>query len=258
MLHVTAQVDGTVIPVRQREKIKVWNTDDEAWQSRDLNFSGKHGEICVKFEVWATMDGIPFWVRGGVPGSWHDARLFDSHRFPFFEHFENELFCADLGYLGLDHCWCPEKAKHGVAMTDDDAKFNQRHSLLRSRIEQLFAWLDVFRVFSFCDHNEEYLHGAVSIATNIFYSIYGCAQAYSDCGTGFDQFANTSRCLCHIGCGVVESALSMEAKYGLKASLLSLPCEPRESRKKAKYFGPHAQPKFWELKTVKNPKRHRE
>ena len=73
--NVTCILDGTVIPCRERLEQKVYDRASNKLISADRAYSGKHHIICTKIEVWCTLDGVPFAVRGGVPGSWHDAKF---------------------------------------------------------------------------------------------------------------------------------------------------------------------------------------
>lgn len=176
---VTLLVDGVAIPVRVR-RTEVTHDEEGAVARRiDRNYSGKHREVCVKLEVWCTMNGIPVHVKGPFEGRAHDARNYASG--DLLPHLEGELFLADLGYQGCAHCIVPYKKQRGVDVPERERWFNARHGLIRSRIERLFSFLHKFRVFKGADRCEDWVFKAMYIALSIFFCLYSNAPQYDDC-----------------------------------------------------------------------------
>jgi hypothetical protein len=186
---VTCMLDGSVIPVCSRMEQMVWDRTNERYVKQDRAYSGKHGTICVKVEVWTTLDGIPLFVRGGVPGSWHDAKLFTSDSAKIFPHAAWELFLTDGGYVGCDHCLCPYQRKAGLDLNENQSWYNDRHALVRSRVERLFAFLDVFKIMSYCDNDAKFVLGAVTLACSAFFLLV-CNRLWSNIVGGSPQFWN--------------------------------------------------------------------
>ena len=96
---ITCVVDGTPIP-----------------SSGDVSVlkNHKYKYPCWKFEVYFTVAGIPFSIKGPFVPSDHDAKIFaDKHGCPTrqipFDHWEEEAFLGDKGYIGLPHCVTPFK-----------------------------------------------------------------------------------------------------------------------------------------------------
>eukprot|EP00760_Papus_ankaliazontas_P001030 PhM_4_TR10357/c6_g1_i1/m.80295 len=140
-------------------------------RSIDQNYSGKHGLICLKFEMYVTVGGVPFFFRGPVAGSVHDARLYSQSEEPLFKHNPDEIFLGDLGYIGCAHFLCPFKKSSRQPLTTKKTIFNKNISNIRSRIERYFSFINIFRCFQFCDHNERWLKDAMTIVTNVMYCI---------------------------------------------------------------------------------------
>ena len=209
--NVTCIVDGTVIPVRQRNKEDVWDDALQRYKTVDRNYSGKHKEICLKVEFWVDLAGVPIFCRGAVPGSCHDARLFKEPPTgeKLLPHFINEYFLCDSGYEGCPHCITPYKKHPHEELTEEQKYFNDRLALVRSRVERFFSFLDVFRVFTYCEHDESWLTKAAYICLNIFYTLFASHPQYPlvrvqnpDPTTMF----GATECWCSKGCAVPPDA----------------------------------------------------
>ena len=84
---VTCIVDVTTIPCRARKKHTVWDSTRGEYVQKDATYSGKHHEHCFKVEFWMTLAGVPFFFRGPVNGTIHDAKGLSGRviRFPELE-----------------------------------------------------------------------------------------------------------------------------------------------------------------------------
>ena len=106
---VTCMMDVTTIPCRARKPRDVWDEALQEKKTKDSTYSGKHRERCFKVEFWLTLAGVPIFFRGPVPGSVHDAKIYKertTHGAFLFDQHEQEMFLADLGYVG-----CPRYKK---------------------------------------------------------------------------------------------------------------------------------------------------
>jgi hypothetical protein len=105
-------------------------------RTRDETYSGKYRTHVMKFEIWTTLYGVPFFFRGPFPGSHHDTRMCRSGR--FFPEYLN----ADLGYVGLPHMVTPFKSTDATKPQATTVKdFDQNIQTVRSRIERTFGWM---------------------------------------------------------------------------------------------------------------------
>ena len=106
-----------------------------------------------------------------------------------FPHYQWERWLGDLGYdtsKQKSHCVTPYKKPRDGTLSDTQLWFNKRHMLARSRVERLFSFLDIFRIFTFCSHELTFLHEAMVLACSTMYLLVGENPQYSDC------FANLS------------------------------------------------------------------
>jgi hypothetical protein len=121
-----------------------------------------------------------------------------------FRHYKGEYFLGDYGYDGCSHCLVPFKhADVNIPLPDKERHFNRIHRTVRSRVERLFAFFDVFRFFGYTAHEEAWVMNAVIIVVNLFYLLYCTQPHYTD--TTEDQHLNDGtheECFCSIGCGV--------------------------------------------------------
>ena len=229
---VTCMLDVTTIPCRARKP-----REAPDGTTRGSTYSGKHRQHCFKVEVWLTLAGVPFFFRGPVVGSMHDAKIYMStsvHRTPLFTHHEDEMFLADLGYIGCAHCLVPYK-KTGCGLTDDEKRVNERISLIRSRIERRFAHFDKFRFLHGTDHDISWVRDAFQIVSVVTYGLLATQPQYV-----FDSIINLSlkstsdegECLCSKGCGVVDGIES--CREWLKENIDGVAYEPKKSNKCAK------------------------
>jgi len=238
---VTAMLDATVVHVRSRRPCEV----AAQVATKDANYSGKHKMICFKAEVWCTMNGIPIAFRGVTEGSVHDTRLFksgrcaDGTREHLLDHAKGEYWLADLGYQGCAHCLVP--FKHAAGQEDLPAaekKFNTHHARIRSRIERLFALLDVFRCFTYCEHEAEWLTGAFRIALNALHVILASKPQYSDCATFTAQEAKAAlhheECWCDKGCGVHPDTTAQRVTVMTAIQEQRLAYAPKKPAKRAR------------------------
>jgi hypothetical protein len=223
----TCIVDGTVVRCRshrseivvQKKSGQQWieckppasihcSPEEEAWfealvdravQERDpayrlcrvdRTYSGKHCVRAWKFHVFCTLRGVPFAFAGPVPASQHDKKLYDGAR--MFEHKEDEVVLADLGYVGARHCVVPFK---GRDLTDEQRRFNTVFGLVRSRIERMFAYFDLFRIFTHTDLQEENVKHAMEIVVAVMYCILAKDPQYE--GTDTAEAPEGQRCHCN-------------------------------------------------------------
>lgn len=236
MPGVTAILDGTVIPVRWRDTIA--ETRDGVTANVDRNYSGKHQTICLKFEVWCTLDGIPFFVRGPVAGRVHDGHLFahppwwNETKEVLFKHRPDEYVLGDSGYQGKDHCLVPYKKRSGASLSDNEKWFNKRHRLWRSRVERLFSFFDRFRFLQYTEHQEAWLRQALHIVCNIFYLKYSAQPQYADCDCKLVGFTELKQeCLCSRGSGVAPRGDSKRQELLSLWQEHDMPYEPRPPSK---------------------------
>lgn len=104
--NVTAILDGTPAPTRLNGELYVTHGGNRSTS----NYSGKYKFMCRKFEVWCTLQGCPIGFRGPLDGSRHDMAFFGPDDPLPFDHKEDELFLADLGYIGAAHMLTPYKS----------------------------------------------------------------------------------------------------------------------------------------------------
>jgi hypothetical protein len=173
---VTAILDGTPIPCRAQFS----STDTELFGNRVATFSGKRKFKCWNVELWSTVCGIPLGFRGPMEGSQHDATLFQGLP-PPFPHRIGELFIADSGYMGLDHCLVPfkegeredyggeEVVNRGDGPTTIRATWNVFHRQLRSRIERTNSWMTKYRFFLHTERDKEWVKNALTIVIAVEY-----------------------------------------------------------------------------------------
>lgn len=99
----------------------------------------KYKTKCVKFEMYVTMDGVPFAFKGPYIPRTHDAAVF--HDGIPFEHGTDELMLGDKGYIGCAHVMTPFKCRGG---DEDDLPvwqgiFNERIHCPRAYIEHCLS-----------------------------------------------------------------------------------------------------------------------
>ena len=180
MEQVTVIVDATTVQCRAKREVRRGRDDDENEPVIvDRTYSGKTRTRCFKIEIHTTMCGVPIFARRCVAGSMHDARLFKEGS-KLYQHYTWETFLVDLGYEGCGHVLTPFKRRRGEQLSADDALFNKKHGLVRSRIERLFSFMDLFRCFWHTEHNEKWLDRAVAIVLNVFYSLFASQPQYGD------------------------------------------------------------------------------
>lgn len=140
----TCIVDATPVPVRG--------------DSRLLN--GKYHQKVLKFEVYVTLQGVPFFWRGPYLPTHHDAAIFAGQKPPLnaegetqiggdekkvFVHYAHEYILADQGYVGCSHCVTAPKRNEtgasdiveGTLKTKGDF-LKDRIVIVRTRIEHFF------------------------------------------------------------------------------------------------------------------------
>jgi hypothetical protein len=195
--YCTAIVDGR--PTRCRARMKKEIVDEQGRKrTRDETYSGKYRTHVMKFEVWTTINGIPFFFRGPFPGSHHDTKMCRSAG--FFPHCEQEYFLADLGYVGLPHMVTPYKnndARKPTAATIAD--FDQNIQTVRSRIERTFGWMTKWRSLSRTNHQPRFLRGAMTLACLVtYYELVEDPPMYRTIGCELD-FGRVTKCACGMG-----------------------------------------------------------
>ena len=236
--EVTCMLDVTTIPCRAKKPHMKFDPRSQTVKRKDSTYSGKHGEHCFKIEFWLTLAGVPIFFRGPVVGSVHDARIYQdtmTHGTYLFEHHKDEIFLADLGYVGCYHCLVPYKTPNKGMLEDDQLRVNERLALVRSRVERFFAHVDKFRFFWATDHDLSWIKDAVQIVSVLAYGLLAGEPQY-DFDTGVNaslrKIDHLNKCWCSEGCEVVE-------KTGVSRDLLKehinyVPYEPRKPRKRKK------------------------
>jgi hypothetical protein len=136
----TAIVDVTPIYCRQLRK-----GFSQRGDPIDTTYQPKYKTRVWKVEVWTTLSGIPIAWRGPVEGRVNDMRLFRQGGQPF-HHTATEVFLADLGYIGGNHCMTSWKTGE-PDVGENKKEFENNLSIVRSRIERAFAWLLKYRFF---------------------------------------------------------------------------------------------------------------
>jgi hypothetical protein len=114
---------------------------------------------------------------GLVEGSVHDAKL-NRDRGELFPHLKFELALTDSGYQGKEHCLVPFKKRVRVELPPDERRFNRHHRVLRSRVERTFAWLDGWRIFTYCDHELKFVDDALAIILNFYCYTHAASNPY--------------------------------------------------------------------------------
>ena len=195
---------------------------------------------CFKVEFWLTLARAPFFFRGPVVGSLHDASISKNtgdHKTFLFDHHKNEMFLADLGYIGCDHCLVPYKSSRKKKVSNAEHKVNQRVSLIRSRIERSFSHFDKYRFFWGTDHDLSWLKDALQIVLVVVYGLLADEPQY-DLDTTINSALRTidcaKECWCSKGCGVVENVSSR--RDHLKDNIEYVPYNPKESKNRKKAY----------------------
>eukprot|EP00760_Papus_ankaliazontas_P016752 PhM_4_TR16826/c2_g7_i2/m.47915 len=93
-------------------------------------------------------------------------------------HNPSEIFLGDMGYVGCKHILHPYKTYGSRKLTAKQKKFNDNISNIRARVERYFSFLNIFRCFTFCDHEAAWLQNAMTIATNIMYCVLATNPQY--------------------------------------------------------------------------------
>jgi hypothetical protein len=129
--QVTTMVDCT--PVRIRGDASTYN--------------GKYHTKVRKYQVYTDLRGIPIDVQA-VPSRQHDAPAARENP-PPFEEDDWELTLGDKGYVGVNRMLVPFKTNQ---FTDEhrllQENFNVFHSLVRAKIEHLFARMRKWEIFA--------------------------------------------------------------------------------------------------------------
>ena len=210
LTDVACMLDVTTIPCRSRMPQKKFDPVENKMKTKDATYSGKHREHCFKVEFWLTLSGVPFCFRGPIVGSYHDAKIYKNtltHGTPLFDHHNQELFLADLGYIGCDHCFVPYKAPVRGVLTDKQRHFNNVHSWIRSIIERCFAHFDKFCFFHGTDHDRAWLKSALKIVSVAVYGLLAAEPQYDFDGvinSDLKEIDESSFCWCSKGCGIVD------------------------------------------------------
>jgi hypothetical protein len=128
----TVLLDGTLVPT--------WD-----WSHRSDLYSGKHHDTGFNVQVAATMTGRLLAVGAPVPGARHDTHAYTA------SGIEQTLagldVVADLGYLGLGLTTGTRKPAAGD-LSEDRTQANTALSRVRSKIENVIAWLKNWKMLS--------------------------------------------------------------------------------------------------------------
>ena len=135
-----------------------------------------------------------------------------------------------MGYFGCDHCVTGYKRQHLMPLDEEEKWFNDRHALIRSRIERLFSFMDIWRIFSYCEHNEVYLERASAIALNVFYIMFASESQYDDCKEHHSpeggHFAGYE-CNCQSGCTIPKDATDIQSDVHAMMMEMEMEYEPK-------------------------------
>jgi hypothetical protein len=136
--HVTTMIDCT--PVRIRGDANTYN--------------GKYHTKVRKYQVYTDLRGIPIDVQA-VPSRQHDAPAARQFQ-PLFDREEWELTLGDKGYVGVDKMLVPFKNNQMHEDTQHmQTNFNEFHSLVRAKIEHLFARVRKWEFFAHSRYTAE-------------------------------------------------------------------------------------------------------
>jgi hypothetical protein len=236
---VTGMLDGMVVKCRDLER---GYKDDDDSKKVDRTFSGKHRIHCYKFEVFVSLLGVPLFFRGPVRGSVHDAALFKKNCVgsrPLFHHHKEEMWLGDLGYIGCEHCLVPyKKSSKSKGLDDTQKSYNDRHGLVRSRVERFFKCMREYRVFQETEHHPQFLKDCAALVLNIMYLTTANAPHYNDCegniNDGLHREIRTKGspgiCWCSGGCGVMKSV----RQGTLHAEITAMDYNPKKPAKRPK------------------------
>ena len=148
-LHPNLRGIVDVFPVR--------TTQDES----GARYTGKYKAAVYKFELWVTLQGIPFHCRGPFAGSAHDSSIV-SRDAEQFEHMTWELFLADKAYISKYHLLTEEKRyKSRPPPTEADKLFSGHHRGLRSPVEHAIGRLRRFQILRYTSHAAQFTEMAV-------------------------------------------------------------------------------------------------
>ena len=64
-----------------------------------------------------------------------------------FKHLHGEYFLGDLGYVGANHMIHPWKKNEEPPNAEAGVNLDHAVSVVRSRIERTFAWIDRYHLF---------------------------------------------------------------------------------------------------------------
>jgi hypothetical protein len=136
--QITTMVDCT--PVRIRGDATTYN--------------GKYGTKVRKYQVYTDLRGIPIDVQA-VPSRQHDAPAARENP-PGFDEDYWELTLADKGYVGVNRMLVPFKTNQ---IRDETRHLQENcnvfHSLVRAKIEHLFARMRKFEIFAHSRYTAE-------------------------------------------------------------------------------------------------------
>ena len=134
-------------------------------------YSGKHGTNGVKTLAIATPSGIPFYFTELVPGSQHDMKMLsDTTVVQTLEDYGIGIV-GDKGFQGLDpekHL-TPVKKTKGGRLTRHQKEFNYWVTLLRIKVETVFARIKQYKIMRKCRQRTKNIPKAFQAALGLHF-----------------------------------------------------------------------------------------